>query len=336
VPKPVLDSDNSGPIMAIQALEGLRKFVGMRGSPVMSLDPVNRAMIRHWCEVMGDRNPSYSAACDEALVVPPAMLRIWAMPGFGVSEDPDALRRDLFRAADSAGFTSIVATDTEQVYLNPLRLGDTVRSMLEIEAISEVKLTRLGEGIFITMRNELTNQYGAPVGTHTQKIFKFRPARSDGAAALASSTATRRDPPACAYARPMAEAEAGDRIPDLPVAITRSFIIASAIISRDFQDIHHDHEAAQRRGAADIFTNIICTGGLVSRCVTDWTGEMPVLEKVAFRLYGQNYPGDTLVLSGIVERKECLPTSTRFEISIRGHNERTTHVVGNVAFSVNN
>ena len=39
---------------------GLQKYVGLKeGPPFVGPDIVNEAMIRHWCEVLGDENASY-------------------------------------------------------------------------------------------------------------------------------------------------------------------------------------------------------------------------------------------------------------------------------------
>ena len=41
----------------------LQEYVGVvQGPAEIGPDPVNEAMIRHWCEVLGDRNPIYTIA----------------------------------------------------------------------------------------------------------------------------------------------------------------------------------------------------------------------------------------------------------------------------------
>ena len=37
--------------------------------------------------------------------------------------------------------------------------------------------------------------------------------------------------------------QAGDELPALEIPITRTLIVAGAIASRDYQDVHHDAEA---------------------------------------------------------------------------------------------
>ncbi|MFI0906544.1 MaoC family dehydratase [Streptomyces sioyaensis] len=94
--------------------------------------------------------------------------------------------------------------------------------------------------------------------------------------------------------------KAGDELPALTIPITRTLIVAGALASRDYQDVHHDTEAAREKGSPDIFMNILTTNGLVGRYLTDHFGPRCVLHKVAIRLGAPNYPGDTMVLRGTV------------------------------------
>lgn len=44
-------------------------------------------------------------------------------------------------------------------------------------------------------------------------------------------------------------ARVGDELPPLEIEITRTLIVAGAIASRDYQDVHHDAELARHRGS---------------------------------------------------------------------------------------
>ncbi|WNF28149.1 acyl dehydratase [Streptomyces sp. C11-1] len=90
----------------------------------------------------------------------------------------------------------------------------------------------------------------------------------------------------------------GDELPPLEIPVTRTLIVAGAIASRDYQDVHHDAERAREKGSPDIFMNILTTNGLVGRYITDHFGPTAVLRKVAIRLGTPNYPGDVLRLTG--------------------------------------
>jgi len=95
----------------------------------------------------------------------------------------------------------------------------------------------------------------------------------------------------------------GDELPIQRREITRTTVIATAIATRDFTPVHHDHEAAQKAGARDIFLNILTTGGLIGKYLTDWSGPEGQLKKLTIRLGATCYPGDTLISTGKVVRK---------------------------------
>ena len=122
------------------------------------------------------------------------------------------------------------------------------------------------------------------------------------------------------------EVAVGDDLPPLDVEITATLIVAGAIASRDFQDVHHDRDMAVRRGSKDIFMNILTTNGWVGRFVTDWAGPEALLRRVDIRLGAPNYPGDTMRMSGRVERKEGGVVT----VSVTGANGLGHHVTGTV------
>ncbi|MER7808044.1 MaoC family dehydratase [Streptomyces sp900116325] len=123
----------------------------------------------------------------------------------------------------------------------------------------------------------------------------------------------------------------GEELAPLEVAVTRTLIVAGAIASRDYQDVHHDAELAHQKGSPDIFMNILTTNGLVGRYVTDHFGPSAVLHKVAIRLGAPNYPGDTMVLSGTVT---ALGDDGTAEVTVVGANGLGRHVTGKVTISV--
>lgn len=95
----------------------------------------------------------------------------------------------------------------------------------------------------------------------------------------------------------------GDALPEYKRDITRTTIVATAIATRDFTDVHHDHEAAQRAGAQDIFLNILSTGGFIGKYLTDWSGPEGELKRIEIKLGATVYPGDTVTHTGKVARK---------------------------------
>lgn len=135
-------------------------------------DLVNQAMIRHWCEAMGDSNAAYEGP---GAVAPPTMLQAWTMGGLSGHTDRSEAYEELFTLLDGAGYTSVVATDCEQEYLRPLRPGDRITFDAVIESVSERKTTKLGTGHFVTTRMDIRAD-GEPAGTHRFRILKYRPA----------------------------------------------------------------------------------------------------------------------------------------------------------------
>ncbi|MFE7929094.1 MaoC/PaaZ C-terminal domain-containing protein [Streptomyces sp. NPDC057456] len=124
--------------------------------------------------------------------------------------------------------------------------------------------------------------------------------------------------------------KAGDELPPLDIAITRTLIVAGALASRDYQDVHHDPELARLKGSPDIFMNILTTNGLVGRYLTDHFGPTAVLRKVAIRLGAPNHPGDTMVLRGRVEEVDGETAVVR----VTGDNGIGRHVTGTVTLTV--
>ncbi|CRK57200.1 FIG01000915: hypothetical protein [Alloactinosynnema sp. L-07] len=118
----------------------------------------------------------------------------------------------------------------------------------------------------------------------------------------------------------------GDRLPDLVIPLTRTLIVATAIASRDYQDVHHDPDLAAERGSKDIFMNILTTDGLIDRFVTSWAGPAAVVRKIKIRLGAPNYPGDTMTLTGQVTAVD----GGRVEVAVRGDNSIGAHVTGTV------
>ena len=90
-------------------------------------------------------------------------------------------------------------------------------------------------------------------------------------------------------------------LPELVIEASTTFVISSAIATRDFQDVHHDRDRARQRGSKDIFVNILTTTGLVQRFVTDWAGPQAIVRNVAIRLGAPCYAGDTLTFTGQAE-----------------------------------
>jgi len=178
---------------AASFLERVRAFEGRHsGPPTEARDEVNKAMIRHWVDAMGDDNPVY--VDDDAarangfpgVIAPPTMLQAWVMRGYrsqpggswrAAADEPGepSPQQELFDVFDEAGFTSVVATNCDQDYLRPVVLGDLLTVSSVIESVSPEKHTALGDGHFVTTRLEFTDQHGELVATMRFRILRFRP-----------------------------------------------------------------------------------------------------------------------------------------------------------------
>ena len=449
-------------------LKTLREKIGEQGPPLSSRDAVNQAMIRHWCDAMEDDHPVYTdpewAARSQhgEIVAPPAMLNAWTMQGLRPpapsAEGTSDPASEVYEALDRAGFTSVVATNSEHVYDRYLRLGDLISGTSHLTEVSEEKATGLGVGHFVTTETDFRDQHGDPVGRMLFRILKFRPGTgrtsslADASSAQAGERPSRPDPaisrdtrffweglengelriqrcegcaelfhppvvrcPVCGgyamgwqtatgraqlysfvapeyphfaafdpgYIVGLVELEEGTRLltnvvdvdPDevkvgmglelvvrsdnsdqplpmfrpvrperrketpkletlkvgerleaCPIPITTTSIVATAMASRDYQDVHHDRELAQRRGSPDIFMNILTTSGICARYVTDWGGPDVMLKRLAIRLGVPNYPGDTMTMKGCVEAIR----GRQVELSVSGRNRVGPHVTGEV------
>jgi hypothetical protein len=120
--------------------------------------------------------------------------------------------------------------------------------------------------------------------------------------------------------------EVGTVLPELPIELDRTTIVATAIASQDFEDVHHDPGKANDRGTPDIFMSINSTNGFVDRYVTDWTGPHARIVSVSLRLGVPAFPGDRLLMTGEVVEVE----GDRTTVKVVGSTDRGAHVTAQV------
>jgi acyl dehydratase len=118
----------------------------------------------------------------------------------------------------------------------------------------------------------------------------------------------------------------GTELPALELPLDRSTIVATAMASQDFEDVHHDPGAAEKRGMPDIFMSINSTNGFIDRYITDWAGPSSRILRVSLRLGVPNFPGDTMRMSGEVTEVD----GDVVTIEVRGRNARGVHVSARV------
>lgn len=96
----------------------------------------------------------------------------------------------------------------------------------------------------------------------------------------------------------------GTKLPELSIYGDPTFIVSTAIATRDYQDVHHDRDKAQAKGSKDIFVNILTDTGLVGRYVTDWAGPNAIVKSIKLRLGVPWYAYDTITFRGEVTAVE--------------------------------
>ncbi|MFS3129297.1 beta-hydroxyacyl-ACP dehydratase [Nocardioides sp. Bht2] len=130
---------------------------------------------------------------------------------------------------------------------------------------------------------------------------------------------------------PFPSFEVGTALPTLEIPIDRTTIVATAIASQDFEDVHHDPGKAAERGTPDIFMSINSTNGFLDRYVTDWTGPYGRIKKVSLRLGVPNFPGDVMTMTGEVVEL----AGTDAVVAVTGRNQRGNHVTARIVVGPN-
>ncbi|SDH53152.1 hypothetical protein SAMN05216553_12643 [Lentzea fradiae] len=139
-------------------------------APRLARDPVNLPMINNWLEAIGDKHPGYTE------VAPPAMVQVWTMPGLHGRRAPDDPLGQMMAILDEAGYTSVVATNSDQTYHRYLKVGEHLSMATSLEDVTGPKRTGLGEGWFVTTRS--TWYVGdEPVAEMRFRVLKYRPAQ---------------------------------------------------------------------------------------------------------------------------------------------------------------
>lgn len=122
----------------------------------------------------------------------------------------------------------------------------------------------------------------------------------------------------------------GDELPPLVFDVTPTFVVSTAIATRDYQDVHHDRDLAVARGSTDIFVNILTDTGLVQRFVTDWAGPAALVKQINIKLGVPCYAYETLTFTGQVTERD----NHEYVIAVVGRNSLGDHLTGTVRIEV--
>ena len=451
-------------------------------SPRVARDPVNLPIIENWVEAIGDANPVYTdpeyaaASVHGGLVAPPAMAQVWTMPGQRRAGDGSDPMSQIVTVLEEAGYTSVVATNSDHVFHRYLRHGERLTLRVALTDLIGPKRTALGEGWFFTTRNTWYSGDEA-VAAMDFRILKFRPPAGDNGrvrspapaqppadspvqpparpAAPAPAApggfvlrpvvspdtkffwdgmsagelriqhcgacgALRHPPgpmcPACGSADPgyvraagtgtvfsyvvhhhppvpgkqlplvIALVELDERVrllaempgvaadqvrigmpvridylriddeltlpawrpaepaadpgpgpaelPAMAVDVSATFVVASALATRDFTPVHHDRDLAIANGSTDIFVNILTDTGLVQRFVSQWAGPQALLRETRLRLGVPCYAGDTLTFAGQVAGHAVLTGADRYEVRVAGRCSLGDHIIATAVVDV--
>ncbi|GEE01224.1 beta-hydroxyacyl-ACP dehydratase [Gordonia spumicola] len=121
----------------------------------------------------------------------------------------------------------------------------------------------------------------------------------------------------------------GATLPPLTIDATPTFVVATALATRDFQDVHHDRDLAHQKGSKDIFVNILTDTGLVERFVTDWAGPSARIGSINLKLGVPWYAYDSLTFTGEVTEVD----GDRVSVAVTGTNSLGKHVISTVVFT---
>ena len=124
--------------------------------------------------------------------------------------------------------------------------------------------------------------------------------------------------------------EVGTKLPELKLYGDPTFIVSTAIATRDYQDVHHDRDKAQAKGSKDIFVNILTDTGLVQRYVTDWAGPNAIIKTISLRLGVPWYAYDTVTFRGeVTEINDGVIT-----LKVVGSNSLGDHVIATATLTI--
>ena len=173
-------------------LAEIRAGIGVSGDPQVARHPVNAPAIADWCDAIGDDNPVYTdpefaaASVHGGIVAPPVTLDIWDRAGLKQVRSTGDPRGKALNALDEAGFTSVVAVNSDLEIVRYLRPGEMLQNVQVLEDVSDEKATGLGVGHFVTTRHRYTTTNGEHVGDLLFRILKFKPGTSRSAPAPAA------------------------------------------------------------------------------------------------------------------------------------------------------
>ena len=173
--------------------EKLRRHIGNESPRIEAVDAVGPQMVRHWVEVMRDRNPAYSdpewaeQSRFGSIVAPGTMMQVWSMAPLWPERDiPPLPIAPIDDALAEEGFTEVVATGQSETINALAKVGDVVSFVVRLATVTEdEKRTRLGPAYFVTFEYRFFNQDDVELGTLSFTYMRYKP-EPEGASAPAA------------------------------------------------------------------------------------------------------------------------------------------------------
>ena len=170
--------NQQGALIDVSALR--EEFVGRKEEVLRCRFTVNAPMARTWCDAMGLDYRRYLGhdAANASPGAPTAMLQVWTMRGLVHAERTawDEVRDRL----TGAGYTGVVATDTELVTDRPLIEGESFLKRTRVASISDEKATSLGRGMFVSTFIDVLTEAEESVGSVMMRVLCYQPRAERG------------------------------------------------------------------------------------------------------------------------------------------------------------
>lgn len=327
-----------------QQLESLK---GKRLGPYMSHNPVSATQIWQWRCAMGDKNPSYRPG--EEQIAPAAMMQMWTMRDINdryADGSTDAPPYQIFDSLRDLGYSFNVAVSYDIIFHCDLHIGDRAKHFTSVVAISDKKLTAIGQGFFVTERVEYFTLDEKLFAEARITYFQYQAAEITAAETDRATERHSKEPDAGLLPQQgiagqvdstdldVAALSVGDQLPEVAIPITHKLIIGGAIATQDFVPVHHSMLAAQAAGMPDIFMNILTTSGLSARYLTDWAGPKSRLKTLKFDLRAPNLPGDVMIMEGEVGDIASQHSDDLISVTFSGKNSVGVHVSGSATLAL--
>ncbi|NIB38333.1 MaoC family dehydratase [Pseudomaricurvus alkylphenolicus] len=141
---------------------------------------VERSAVRAFAAATENANPMYWDV-DQSIAVcggepaPTAMLSAWCRPEPWSPSDRQSFKalQLHYDLKESLGYPTAVVVDLESIFLEPVFVGDQLKSRQILRSVSSVKDTRLGRGRFWVIEVEYLNQRDQRVGVERFSCFGY-------------------------------------------------------------------------------------------------------------------------------------------------------------------